>query len=157
MLRIEPPKVHGVKPLLLPGLRNGAGCNPAELLRPLRAKEAHKPALPGQAGHLCRCAPGLKVDGSGEQLAGQGGVLVLDDLIGALEGFLAEIPRHHPQGSEHIDVLRLRTLPVKAVQCLGGDRVRPGNQLIDLPDKFCFLHILSPRFTWIARPGMAPG
>ena len=37
MLRIEPPKVHGVKPLLLPGLRNGAGCNPAELLRPLRA------------------------------------------------------------------------------------------------------------------------
>jgi len=31
------------------------------------------------------------------------------------------------------------------------------NQLIDLPDKFCFLHILSPRFTWIARPGMAPG
>ena len=39
MLRIEPPKVHGVKPLLLPGLRNGAGCNPAELLRPLRAKK----------------------------------------------------------------------------------------------------------------------
>ena len=39
--------------------------NPAGLLRPLRAKEAHKPALLGQAGHLCRCAPGLKVDGSG--------------------------------------------------------------------------------------------
>ena len=87
------PEVHGVKPLLPPRLHNGAGRNPAELLRPLRAKEAHKPALLGQAGHLCRCAPGLKVDGSGEQLAGQSGVLVLDDLIGALEGFLTEIPR----------------------------------------------------------------
>ena len=156
MLRIEAPKVHGVKPLFLPGLHNGAGRNPAELLRPLRAKEAHKPALPGQAGHLCRCAPGLKVDGSGEQLAGQSGVLVLDDLIGALEGFLTEIPRHHSQGGEHIDVLRLRTLPVKAVQCLGGDGVRPGNQFIDLPDKLFFLYILSPSVYMDSPPRDGP-
>ena len=38
-----------------------------------------------------------------------------------------------------------------------GDGVRPGNQFIELPDKLFFLHVLSPRFTWIARPGMAPG
>ena len=63
MLRIEAPKVHGVKPLFLPGLHNGAGRNPAGLLRPLRAEEAHEPALPGQAGHLRRCASGLEVDG----------------------------------------------------------------------------------------------
>ena len=82
--------------------------------------------------------------------------MVLDDLIGALEGFLAEIPRHHPQGGEHIDVLRLRTLPVKAVQRLGGDRVRPGNQLIELPDKFCFLHILSPSVHMDSPPRDGP-
>ena len=156
MLWVEPPEVHGVKPLLPPRLHNGAGRNPAELLRPLRAKEAHKPALPGQTGHLCRCTPGLKVDGGGEQLAGQGGVLVLDDLIGALERLLTEIPRHHPQGGEHIDVLRLRTLPVKAVQRLGGDGVRPGNQFIDLPDKLFFLYILSPSVHMDSPPRDGP-
>ena len=66
--------------------------------------------------------------------------------------------------SEHIDVLRLRTLPVKAVQCLGGDGVRPGNQFIDLPDKLFFLYILSPsvhkmcirdRDSWIAECGLS--
>ena len=98
----------------------------------------------------------LKVDGSGEQLAGQSGVLVLDDLIGALEGFLTEIPRHHSQGGEHIDVLRLRTLPVKAVQCLGGDGVRPGNQFIDLPDKLFFLYILSPSVYMDSPPRDGP-
>ena len=82
--------------------------------------------------------------------------MVLDDLIGALEGFLAEIPRHHPQGSEHIDVLRLRTLPVKAVQCLGGDGVRPGNQFIDLPDKLFFLYILSPSVYMDSPPRDGP-
>ena len=144
MLRVEPSKVHSVKPLFLPGLHNSTGRNPAGLLRPLRAEEAHEPALPGQAGHLRRCASGLEVDGGGKHLAGQGGVLVLDDLIGALEGLPAEVPRHHPQGGEHIHVLRLRALPVKAVQRLGGDGIRPGDQLIELPDKFFFLHLLSP-------------
>ena len=87
---------------------------------------------------------------------GQSGVLVLDDLIGALEGFLTEIPRHHSQGGEHIDVLRLRTLPVKAVQRLGGDGVRPGNQFIDLPDKLFFLYILSPSVHMDSPPRDGP-
>ena len=157
MLWVEPSKVHSVKPLFLPGLHNSTGRNPAGLLRPLRAEEAHEPALPGQAGHLRRCASGLEVDGGGKHLAGQGGVLVLDDLIGALEGLLTEVPRHHPQGGEHIHVLRLRTLPVKAVQRLGGDGIRPGDQLIELPDKFFFLHLLSLRFTLMCRPWTAHG
>ena len=85
--------------------------------------------------------PALKVDGCGEQLTGQCGIPVLDDLIGALERLLTEVLRHHPQGGERIDVLRLRALTVKAVQCLGGDGIRPGNQFIELPDKFFFLHV----------------
>ena len=82
--------------------------------------------------------------------------MVLDDLIGALERLLTEIPRHHPQGGEHIDVLRLRTLPVKAVQCLGGDGIRPGNQFIDLPDKLFFLYILSPSVHMDSPPRDGP-